>query len=274
GFARSLIVDFIKKNGEKRIGMLSGVLLELKNEKLIIGILRDVTEKTVFEKKLQETNERLRNLARYMNNVREEERKNFAREVHDNLGQKLTALNLDISWIKQNIPKELAELSKQFDPVLELINQSIITVQKISTELRPGILDDLGLINAIQWQSNEISRRTELNFSLNLYKHELELDDNVKTAIFRVYQEALTNIVRHAEANNVLVNLLIKENNLIFEIIDDGKGISESDINEFTSYGIIGMRERIASIDGEIFFSKLEKGTKLKIKVPIKEEEI
>ncbi len=271
GFAKLLMVDFIKKNGEKRIGMLSGVVLELNKEKLIIGILRDVTEKTLFEKKLQETNEHLRNLARYMNNVIEEERKNFAREVHDNLGQKLTALNLDISWIKQNIPQEMVELNEQFDPVLELINQSIITVQKISTELRPGILDDLGLINAIQWQSNEISRRTDLNFSLNLFKHEIELDDNIKTALFRVYQEALTNIVRHADAQNILVNLLIKEKKLIFEVIDDGKGISESDINEFTSFGIIGMKERIASIDGEILFSKLKKGTMIQIKVPIKE---
>ena len=272
GIAKSLTVDFIKKGGEIRTGMLSGVLLDLNNEHFIIGILRDITEKTLYENKLKETNERLRNLASYMNKVREEERKNFAREVHDNLGQKLTALNLDISWIKQNIPDELVDITKQFDPVLELINQSIITVQKISTELRPGILDDLGLVNAIQWQSNEISRRTDLNFSLNLFKNEIDLDDNVKTALFRVFQESLTNIVRHANANNVLVNLLIKEKKLIFEVIDDGRGISESEINEFTSLGIIGMKERIASINGEIIFSRLTKGTMIQISVPIKVE--
>ena len=232
---------------------------------------KDITEKSIFEKKLEETNEKLKNLTRYMNNVREEERKNVAREVHDNLGQKLTALNLDISWIKQSIPNEIAEIKKQFDPVLGLINESIITVQKISTELRPGILDDLGLVNAIQWQSNEISRRSNLNFSLNLYKEELDLKDDVKTALFRVYQEALTNIVRHSEASKVFVNLLIKEKKLIFEVIDDGIGIIEKNISDFRSYGIMGMKERIDSINGDITFTNLEKGTKLLITIPLKD---
>lgn len=247
-------------------------ILNTTNEVARVTIFaKDITEKSIFENKIKETNERLKNLTRYMNKVREEERKNVAREIHDNLGQKLTALNLDISWIKQSIPDDFIEVKNQFDPVLELINESIITVQKISTELRPGILDDLGLVNAIQWQSNEISRRTNLNFSLNLTSQEIELGDDVKTALFRVFQEALTNIVRHADASNVYVNLIIKEKKLIFEVIDDGKGILENNLNDFRSYGILGMKERIDSLMGEIQFISLEKGTKLLITIPIKE---
>lgn len=247
-------------------------ILDSNNEVTRLTIFaKDVTEKSIFEKKIKETNERLKNLTRYMNKVREEERKNVAREIHDNLGQKLTALNLDISWIKQSIPEEVIDIKEQFDPILDLINESIITVQKISTELRPGILDDLGLVNAIQWQSNEISRRTNLHFSLDLTSQEIELGDDVKTTLFRVFQEALTNIVRHAKASNVYVNLLIKEKKLIFEVIDDGKGILEKDINDFRSYGILGMKERVESINGEIQFIGLDKGTKLLITIPIKE---
>jgi PAS domain S-box-containing protein len=235
----------------------------------MVGTIRDITESKFAEAKLKESEDKLRNLSRYLNNVREEDRKKIAREVHDDIGQKLTAINLDVSWIKQNIPAEFVELKEMFDPVLEIINQSIITVQRISTELRPGILDDLGLLNAIQWQSNEISRRSNLLFTLNLYEDEIALPDKVKTALFRVYQEALTNIVRHSKAKNVSVNLGIQERNIIFEITDDGIGISKSNINDFTSFGIIGMRERVAYINGNIEITNLANtGTKIKMTVP------
>ena len=205
-----------------------------------------------------------------MNNIREEERKNIAREVHDDIGQKLTALNLDISWIKQKIPKEYEELKNQFTPALELLNQSIESVQRISTELRPGILDDLGLVNAIQWQSNKISRRSEMKFHLNMSTDEVDLDDITKTQLFRVYQEAITNIIRHSKAANVYVNLLFKKRKLIFEIEDDGVGIPISKIDDNSSYGLIGMRERISAINGEINISQNgNKGTKIHIVVAI-----
>ena len=239
----------------------------------IVAIYQDTSEQKKTLEALKESEENLRNLSRYLNNIREEERKNVAREVHDNLGQKLTALNLDVAWIKQNIPDEVKEIKEQFDPVLDLIEQSIVTVQRISTELRPGILDDLGLVNAIQWQSNEISRRTKLKFTLNLSKDELELSDIVKTSLFRVYQEALTNIVRHANAKSVKVNLESKRKKIIFEIIDDGDGIDQNIINDLTSFGIIGMKERIAAINGDLRITKPRKnGTNIRITVPIKEK--
>jgi len=249
---------------------INTILIKYENKPAVQSIIRDITDRKRADEILKETNEKLRNLYRYMNNIREEERKNIAREVHDDLGQKLTALNLDISWIKQNIPSDQEKLKEQFTPVLDLLNQSIITVQKISTELRPGILDDLGLVNAIQWQSNEISRRSELNFFLNLAKDEIELDDNIKTQLFRVYQEILTNIVRHSRAKNVNVNLLFKRRNLIFEVADDGVGIPQLKLKDNHSYGIIGMKERISAINGIITISKKnKKGTLIKINVPI-----
>lgn len=234
----------------------------------------DNTDRVRAEIKLKESNEKLRNLYRYLNKVREEERKLIAREVHDNLGQKLTALNLDISWIKQNIPENLSKISKDLEPVLELINDSIITVQKISTSLRPGILDDLGLVNAIQWQSNEYSRRTKLKFELNLREDDIDINDDIKTSLFRVYQETLTNIVRHAEATTVKVNLSFKKTKILFEIVDNGVGIPKNKLDDLSSFGLIGMRERIASINGSIeFINRIQKGTKIKITVPLMEEE-
>jgi PAS domain S-box-containing protein len=233
---------------------------------------KDITEKYFYEEELKKTNEKLRKLSRHFNFVREEERKNISREVHDNLGQKLTALNLEISWIKQNMPENLTEVKKQFDDIMELVNQSIIVVQEISTELRPGILDDLGLSNAIQWQCNKISRKSNLNFTLDLLNEEIELSDEIKTVLFRVFQEALTNIIRHSKAKNITVNLRLEQKILIFEITDDGIGIPQEKLNDYSSFGIIGMRERIDSIKGsiEISIGKI-KGTIIKISVPIEE---
>ena len=236
----------------------------------IVIIYNDISAEKIALEALKNSEEKLRNLYRHMNDIREEERKKISREVHDNLGQKLTALNLDLSWINQNIPKELSDLKLNFEQVLELINQSITTVQKISSDLRPGILDDLGLSNAIQWQSNEISRRTDLKFKLHLTENDENLNDDVKTQLYRVFQEALTNIVRHAHAKQVEVNLELKRKYLLFEIIDDGIGANSNEIDNINSLGIIGMKERVATISGEIkIMSRLNKGTKIKITVPI-----
>jgi signal transduction histidine kinase len=177
---------------------------------------------------------------------------------------------LDVSWINQNIPDELSQIKENFVPVLDLINQSIVTVQKISSQLRPGILDDLGLANAIQWHSNETSRRSDLNFKLNLNDNDGNLSDIIKTQLYRVFQEALTNILRHAEAKNVEVNLKLRKNKLTFEIIDDGIGTTKENIDNINSLGIIGMKERVATINGEINFITIpNKGTKIKIVIPV-----
>ncbi|MFZ1292169.1 MAG: PAS domain S-box protein [Melioribacteraceae bacterium] len=230
----------------------------------------DITDKEVFETKLKETNETLRNLSKYITNIREEERKNIAREIHDNLSQILTAINMDVSWIKNLLPENLSDIKERFNPLLKLIDNSILTVQKISSELRPGILDDLGLVNAIEWQSTEIGKKTNLSIKLDLPENEIELTEDKRIAVFRVFQEAMSNIIRHSKAKNLKILLKQKSKELLLEIIDDGVGIEPNKLNDNKSFGLLGMRERIFSVNGKINFSQNEKGgTTVKIIIPI-----
>ncbi len=266
-------IKAVTKKGEVIWIDFTAIVIEYNNSPAILNSAVDITNQKNTEEKLKEINEKLRNLSKYMNKVREEERKIIAREIHDNLGQKLTALNLDISWIQEKIPNELTEIKNAFDPILELIEKTIETVQKLSTELRPGILDDLGLNNAIQWQTNEISRRTSIKFDLDISPKEPKLNEEIKIALFRVYQEAITNIIRHSKAKTVSVILNYKNKNISFIIKDDGIGISSEKIEAPNSYGIIGIKERITAIDGEVDFENvIPTGTLLKIKVPYTED--
>ncbi len=234
----------------------------------------DVTEKEKYESKLRERNESLRNLSKYITNIREEERKKIAREIHDNLSQILTAINMDVSWIKNLLPENLAEIKDRFMPLLKLIDNAILTVQKISTQLRPGILDDLGLVNAIEWQANEIRTKTHLNIKLELPENEIELSEEKRIALFRVFQESMSNVIRHANAKNLKIILKPNLNTLFLQIIDDGIGIPLEKINDNKSFGLLGMRERILAINGNIEFGNNPKaGTYVNISIPIKEQE-
>lgn len=261
---------FIDESNNRTWKMSGYPILNQNNEvSRVVVFANDITDVIEYERKLKESNIKLKKLYKYINKVREEERTSIAREIHDNLGQKLTAINLDISWIHQNLPDELINIKNQFDPILELVNNSIKAVQSISSQLRPGILDDLGLVNAIQWQANEYSSKTNLNFKLKLCDVEPELDADTKTALFRVYQEALTNVIRHSQAKNVIIKLACLGNSLLFEIIDDGIGIDNEKVSDPNSLGLIGMRERVESINGTLEIKKnMFRGTKLVISLP------
>ncbi|MBK8943842.1 MAG: PAS domain S-box protein [Ignavibacteriae bacterium] len=261
-----------KDKSNKRIweNTIIPILDEKKRVNRFAVYASDITDKELFEQKLKETNETLRNLSQHIINIREEERKNISREIHDNLSQILTAINMDVSWIKNLIPDNLENIKERFNPLLKLIDNSILTVQKISSELRPGILDDLGLVNAIEWQANEIGRKTNLSINLNLPDNEIELSEEKRIAVFRVFQESMSNIIRHSKAKNLKISLKEKTKNLMLEIIDDGIGIEQSKINDNKSLGLLGMKERILSVDGKINFTRNKKGgTTVKILIPI-----
>lgn len=265
-------IKAINKKGETIWIDFTATVIEYNNEPATLNSVIDITNQKNTEKKLKEINKKLRNLSKYINKVREEERKNIAREIHDNLGQKLTALNLNVSYIQEKIPDNLPKIKDAFSPITELIEKTIKTVQKLSTELRPGILDDLGLNNAIQWQTNEVSSRTSLKFKLDIPQNEPDLDEEIKIALFRVYQEALTNIIRHAQAKTVSVILKYENKNIKLNIKDDGIGISKNKIDSPNSFGIIGIKERISAINGEIeFINSQSGGTILKIVLPYEE---
>ena len=247
-------------------------------EKKIAGVVssaRDITPQKIAEKRIHESHTRLRNLAERLQMIREEERAAVSREIHDDLGQVLTALKMDISSLqsKSNLGKD--ELNARTEKMIELVNSSIQTVKRISTELRPGILDDLGLFPAIEWQVEEFQNRTGINCQLEI-EGEMNLsEDEVSIAVFRIFQETLTNITRHANATQTVIKLFCSDKYLTLEVRDNGKGISAEQLYGPRSLGILGMRERVHILRGEFEISgEASGGTKVQVKIPLRNKEI
>jgi signal transduction histidine kinase len=206
----------------------------------------------------------------HLQSVREEERAHIAREIHDEFGTILTALKIDLSWLGKKFTKEQEPLKEKTSKSLDLIDSAIKTVQKISSQLRPGILDHLGLASAIEWEVKEFGNRTGVKWDLSIDMGERSLDRDMSTTIFRILQETLTNIVRHAEASLVSVSLNENGSCLMFQVKDNGKGITEEELTDPRSYGLMGMRERVQSWDGSIMISGIEnKGTTVTVSIPL-----
>jgi PAS domain S-box-containing protein len=236
----------------------------------IEGTVEDITEKKVAEIALMKSREELRNLAAHLESIREEERTKVAREIHDELGQSLTALKIDLSWLDKRISLEQKEMIQKIKSMGELTNTTLQTVKRISTELRPGLLDDLGLIPALEWQADEFQNRTGIQCIKNFQLDELDLDKSLATALFRIFQETLTNTARHSKASRVTVGLRQEKESLVFVIKDNGIGITSKQINDSTSYGIIGIRERVNAFGGDLSIKGAQnKGTTVTIKIPI-----
>ncbi|RYY48999.1 MAG: PAS domain S-box protein [Chitinophagaceae bacterium] len=229
----------------------------------------DVTEQIIAEENLQKSHEAYRQLASHLETIREAERTHMAREIHDELGQQLTGLKMDISWLSRKIKSEDKEVQRKIVETIELIDGTVKTVRRIATELRPSILDDLGLIAAMEWQSEEFERRSGIktNFECNLAA--IEVNTDLATGVFRIYQESLTNVMRHADATAVNASLMIKENNLKLLIADDGKGFVVEEIANKKTLGLMGMRERATLLGGTYEISSMpNKGTAVIIVVP------
>ena len=210
----------------------------------------DIAERKRAEEQLKSSYEQLRALSARIQSIREEERTTIAREIHDELGQALTGLKMDLSWLRKKIPEE--ELIEKTQSMLKLIDSTIQTVRKISTELRPGILDDLGLIAAIEWQAGDFQSRTGIKCEFNSSLEEVALEREVSTAIFRIVQETLTNVVRHANATQVNIKVGEEDGILLVEIEDNGRGITGKEISSPKSLGLLGMRERAHLFGGEL----------------------
>ncbi|MDQ3818483.1 MAG: PAS domain S-box protein, partial [Acidobacteriota bacterium] len=240
-----------------------------------IGIGEDVTERRHFEEKLLSSYEDLRALSAHLQSVREEERVRIAREIHDVLGQALTGLKMDVWWLIKRAsasdnPTERAAFVERFEAMSKLINDTIQSVRKLATELRPGILDDLGLVAAIEWQAKEFQSRTGINCHLSLLEADIPLGSEQSTAVFRIFQEILTNIARHAGARNVEIKMDEREGELVLEVKDDGKGIAESKVSGARSLGLLGMRERAMLFGGEVRIRRAgERGTIVAVRIPL-----
>jgi len=236
-----------------------------------VHIVRDITLQKNMEESVEESRKQLRALASHAESVREAERTRIAREIHDELGQTLTCIKIDISEIKKDLEGEThlrEDIAEKAGNIMTYVDNTINTVRKISAELRPGILDDLGLEAAAQWLSGDFQRRTGI--ACNIRRSEaVPADREITTALYRILQESLTNVVRHADATSIEIDLFTENNSIVLIIRDDGKGFKEGIFNNSNSLGFLGMKERILPFGGNIeIHSKSGKGTEVKVKVP------
>jgi len=232
-------------------------------------ISRDTTERKQAEEVLERSRAQLRDLTARMEGIREEEKALIAREVHDELGQVLTGLKMDIAWLNKRLNRDRPEFAVKLQSMSGIVDGAVESVRKICTELRPGLLDDVGLSAAIEWQAQEFKERTGIQCVAILIPEVTSVDRNRSTTIFRIFQEALTNVARHAQATLVQVTLREDAGYFFMEVSDNGRGITDSQVSDPKAWGLIGMRERALIWAGELKISALpHKGTLVSLKIP------
>jgi signal transduction histidine kinase len=229
-------------------------------------------ERQRTEMELTRSQELFRSLSTHLQEVREEERTRIARKIHDDVGQAMTALKIDLSWLDKKLPDDQDLIREKLRSMAALINESIETVHNVSEDLRPGILDDFGLSAAIEWQAEEFQKRTGIECRTSLPPDEIELSRENSTNLFRIVQESLTNVIRHANATKVQINFKEEDGILLLEVVDNGRGISGSAIRNPKSFGLIGIKERVHSLGGEVDFAGIPNaGTRVTVKLPSSE---
>ena len=233
------------------------------------GIQRDVTERHRARETLQASREQLRALASRLQKVREEERTQIAREIHDELGQALTGLKLDISWMKNRLPRD-HEVMAQCLSIIERIDQTINVVRRIATTLRPSVLDQIGLAAALEWQGQEFRARTGIDVVVEQACNGVPIPDDLGSSAFRIVQESLTNVARHAKATRVTIRLAQTETVMTLEVSDNGVGCAAACLDGTKSLGLVGMRERALACGGEFSITgKPGHGTTVLMRVPV-----
>jgi signal transduction histidine kinase len=237
----------------------------------------DITQRRRSEGRLQRTLSELRTLSRRLDVIREEERTRIARELHDELGVRLTCLKLDLARLQSLMGESLFPREKMEEKVRSMtaeVDSTIVSIQRLVAELRPGILDDLGLVAAIEWQCQDFERRSGTRCFCEAPQEVIRLDRSHATAAFRICQEALTNIARHAEAT--CVGVLVEQVNgeLLLEIQDDGRGIPADKLADSASLGLLGMRERARSLGGQVEIAGSPgQGTTVTLRLPCQNPE-
>ncbi len=236
----------------------------------VLSLANDVTAKFDAEENLQRSNDALRDLASHLETIRENERSHMAREIHDELGQQLTGLKMDISWLTKKIKSDDKAINDKIKDTIELIDKTVITVRRIATQLRPSILDDLGLIAAMEWQSEEFEKRAEIKSMFNSNVTHVSLKADISIAIFRIFQESLTNVLRHSKAKEVTSFFRLNDDTITLLIEDNGIGFNEEEILHKKTLGLLGMKERIQLINGTYEINgNAGKGTSVIITVPL-----
>ena len=265
-------ISGLRRNGASIPIEISVSATKIENSYLFTGIIRDITQRKQSERDLIQSRERLRNLNNQLQSVREEEKAHIAREIHDELGQALTMLKFDVSWLEKEASKKTPKVIEKTQSMKGLIENTIKVVQRIATELRPQMLDIMGLCETLKWQNNEFQKRTGTICELIIEPEKIVVDPEISTALFRIYQEALTNVARYAKATQVQTSFKKQSNSLVLEIKDNGIGMDEKIVDDPHSLGLIGIRERVIIWGGKFHLrSDPGKGTTLTIVIPLNE---
>jgi signal transduction histidine kinase len=232
---------------------------------------REVADRQRTEAKLRSSREQLRNLSARLQMVREAERSRVAREILDGFGQTMSALKMEVAWLRQNLGSGEAERLKQrATGALGMIDGAIRTVRQMAADLHPRILDDLGLAAALEWQTQRFERRTGIRCRFMPGVAEIRIDPDAATAVFRIYEEILSNVTRHALASRVVVTLQPAEGQLILAVRDNGRSITAEEIASPHSLGLIGMRELARSHNGVLEITGQQgKGTTVTLNMPL-----
>lgn len=263
-----------RRDGRTVPVQVSASEIKLYGRSFVFALMRDITERKRAENELRTSREQLRALAARLQVVREEERTRVAREIHDELGQMLTALKMDLRWIEHDLD-EMAD--PRLNPILdkavsatELADALTKNVQRIAAELRPSILDRLGLVMALTFEANQFQQRTGIACRLDTPEQEPQLPVDVVTAIFRIFQEALTNVARHSKATEVAARLELSESACALEVRDNGRGISADALLNPKSLGLFGMKERARQFGGDVTFKPVASGgTAVVLDIPL-----
>ena len=227
---------------------------------------------TRAEQELKDSREKLRELSNHLENVREQDRANFARDLHDAVGANLTTIKMDMAQLHKCYGHLDQNLNSKLESITHLVNDSIIELRKIISELRPSILDHLGLVAAIEWQTKEFGKRYGIEMTLSVDKNleKLRIPEEIMIAIFRMFQESLTNIAKHANASNVYVSASCFNNHIRLLVKDNGCGFNPSVQDSFGHYGLLGLKERASNLQGSIAIkSAIGQGVSLSIKIPL-----
>ena len=232
------------------------------------GVVFDDTQSRLSQVELERSREELRELSRHLQTVREEEKQRIAREVHDELGATLSVLKMDLESLDADLPANLSEARAKRSAMIQLVDAAVATTRKIVTDLRPSILDDLGLAAALRWQISEYQKHTKLRFHLETPEPDVAIDRERGLALFRIFQETVTNVARHANATNAWIGLAQTDRAYVLTVRDDGGGISEDDLRKPMSHGVRGMRERAQHFGGNLSVSSTAEGTTVVVTIP------
>lgn len=237
-----------------------------------VTVFRDISARRKADEELKASRRELRELSEFLQSVREDERTRIARELHDELGQMLTALKIDVGWLEGQLAGGEEKICTKLAAMEKMVDQTVDSVRRISTDLRPWILDDLGLGAAIEWLVERFEQQSGIACEAHVIDEEdWPTDEHIATAIFRIVQEALTNITRHAEASQVLVEIMRLGDNILVQVHDDGKGFDFEAAAKKKRFGLLGVRERVDMLGGHLhIISRPGAGTSLHVKVPFR----